>query len=95
MWVPKDSHCSKRSVSVAEHVLSWNQWDENGRAACMGEWVGVTEMSIATHCLMAHKHCAEQNISLVTHSMHYNATGNAYSYFALNSGCHAGETVRS
>jgi len=56
---------------------------------------GVTEMSIATHCLMAHKHCAEQNVSLVTHCMHYNATGNAYSYRALNSGCRVGETGRT
>jgi len=32
-------------------------------------------MSIATH-----KHCAEQNVSLVTHSMPYNATGNVYRY---------------
>jgi len=55
----------------------------------------VTEMSIVTHCLMAHKHCAEQNVSLVTHSMHYNTTGNAYGYCALNSGCHAGETERT
>ena len=48
-------------------------------------------MSIATHCLMAHKHCAEQNVSLVTRSMYYNTTGDAYSYCALSSGCDAGQ----
>ena len=65
------------TVPLSEQALSWNQWDENGRAACREEGGGVTEMSIATHCLMAHKHCAEQNVSLVTHSMDYNAKGNA------------------
>ena len=83
-------------MPVSEQTLSWNQWVENGRAACRGGGRGgVTEMSIATHCLMAHKDCAEQNVSLVTHNMYCNAKGNAWSYCILNSGCGVGEMERT